>query len=347
MSIIKKLTAAVASLAIAFSLTACSDVSWACKINGTELKAGVYIYYEIMGKDAATSILSKQNFTDDIFTQSLDGKDMKTYIRDYAMDKCKRAVATNSMFDELGLTLSETDKKTIKKTVDDTWEQNGDKFTKFGVSKQSLTYIVENRTKENLVFEKYYGEGGLEAVSNSEINAQIPKDYARIKFIPFSIVDSTTGMKYEASKLAEIEKTAQGYVDRALKGEDFNKIIAEYTNNSFQQSVSDGNTDKYKNEVIVSNGYQSIEPDSVTEILKHTKNNDTFIVKGTTTYYVVNKLDILQRDDVTSQLKKAELVPLRADTFTAKVKAKYDAYTIEMNKAAFDKYDPQVVANRG
>ena len=154
-------------------------------------------------------------------------------------------------------------------------------------------------------------------------------------------------MKYEASKLAEIEKTAQGYVDRALKGEDFNKIIAEYTNNSFQASVSDSTEDTYKNEVIISNGYQSIEPDSVTEILKHTKVNDTFIVKGTTTYYVVNKLDILQRDDVTSQLKKAELVPLRADTFTAKVKARYDAYTIEMNKAAFDKYDPQVVANRG
>jgi len=347
MSIFKKLLAGISSIAIALSFTACADTSWASKINGTEIKAGVYIFYVFDGYNSATAKFTAEQLEGDIFKEKIEEKDVATYVKDYATDKTKRLVVINDKFDELGLTFDETSKKAVKLDLDTLWEKNGDYYSKQGISKSSLNYILQSNKKENLIFDKYYAKDGLEAVSQADIDTQIQKEYARAYILPISLKNAEGTV--DATSTADAQKKADDYLKRATDGENFSDLMDAYYKELNPQATEDSSTTElvpHKNEAIIFEGYQSIEESVVTEILEKTKLDEPVLIKGVSMYYVVKKLDILGRADVILDLTPSILRTLKFDDFDKMINGIYADYSFEMNEKAYERYSPEDVIKR-
>lgn len=227
MSILKKILAGVSAFAVALSLTACADTKWASKIDGTEIRAGIYIFYTIDGYSEASTKLNELEKTGDFFSQTLDEKDMRTYIKDYATNKCLRYIAIEKKFDELGLVLSDTDIKTINYNIETDWDQVEKIYTQNGVSKQSYTDVYTNSYKELLIFDKYYEADGIESISDDELKDYYAENNARVKYIPFTLKDKEGNLLKDADK-AKVIKMAEEYLARAKSGTDFATLMDEY-----------------------------------------------------------------------------------------------------------------------
>ena len=220
MSIKKKLIAGISALVMALSLTACADTTWANKVDGKTIKAGVYIYYTQQGyEDAREKLKTDSSVTEaNIFTKEIDSKSVSQYIEDYASQKCREIVAVEKKFKELGLEISEAEEKAIRKNVDALWESSGKDYKASGISKDSIEKIYRNEFMLDKLFTKYYDKGGLEEVKDEDINKELAKQYSRVKFLPLSIkgTDGTTSLS-DAEK-AEVEKQANQYIERIKKG---------------------------------------------------------------------------------------------------------------------------------
>jgi len=353
MSIIKKMLACVSSLAIAVSITACADTSWANKIDGTEIDAGVYIFYALEGYNEASTKLSETEYTGSIFDQKIEEKDVDTYVSDYATDRCKKTIAIDKKFDELGLTLSENDEKAIAVKVQSALDNAEDYYTKHGVSTKSLTRVVTTLTKQDLIFDKYYAEGGIEAVSQEDINAQLIKDYARIKPLRIALAKAD-GSEVDDARKTEVLNKANDYIKRVEDGENFDDIITEYyqeispvtDDSSSETDVAEEDIDPYKNEIVVYDGYQYMEADTITEILALNKYDEPTLIKTDDYYYVVEKLDILEREDITSDLISNVLLTLKFDDFEAMIESLSADYSVEINKDSYDRYSIQEILKK-
>lgn len=351
MSIKNKILAGISALTIALSFTACADTSWTGKINGKEIKAGVYLFYTIQGYNSAYSTLSTEGEVSDkiIFTKKIKDKDVSAYITDYADNMCKRMAAINAKFDELGLKFSETDNKTLKKTVEDEWDASGKEYTKKGIGKSSVTSIIETNLKEKLLFSKYYDKGGIEEVSQKALDDKLNEKYARVMLIPVSVQDAD-GKPVDDAKKAEALKKAESYVARAKSGEDFSAMFDEYYKEKYPGADSvatevDANS-KYKNEQIVYVGNNNIDPTTISEILKLPSDKQPTIVKGNNYYYVVEKLNILEREDIKESTRQVILDDLKSADFDKMAEGWYANYSIDKNTDAYSRYTPQKVMKR-
>ncbi len=343
MSKFKKILAAISSLAIALSLTACADTSWASKINGTEISAGVYIFYLINGqKDASTKVSDSSK---DVFSQKIGDVDATTYIKDYATNECKRLVAISDKFNQLGLALTDTDKKAIANTVNNIWDQNEKYYTNNGISKKSVSTIVDASTKETKIFEKLYEANGLEPVPQADIDAKFNSEYARIKMIPLPLTDKE-GNALSTEDKAKLLDKADAYSERLKKGEKFNDIYDEYLKSVSSSTDTSGTADDpYKNEMIVYSGYQYLDANTVSEALKM-KTNDILVLKSTSYYFLIQKLNLLERDDLKKNYRTTILHDIKDTDFEKILSDIYSKYTIEKNEDAYNRYDPKKVVNK-
>ena len=229
---IKKIVAGAASAAVVLSMTACADTTWSYKVGEEVIPAGVYIYYQTEGYAQAFSELVQQDYTiyytdDSILDMEMpDGTKVSDYINDYAVKSTKQYYAIEKMFDELGLEITEEENRNVLNTVNDAMNQNQDGYNNLGIASSSLKAVQLNAIKEDKIFEKYYEVGGLSGVSEDDIKNYFNTEYARAKIISFSLVDSE-GNALDDDAKAEMLEVANGYLERAKNGEDFDALIEE------------------------------------------------------------------------------------------------------------------------
>lgn len=351
MSIKKRIFALICSLTMILSFSACADTTWASKIEDTEISAGIFIYYTIQGYNSAYSILSAEDgFSEDaMFSQKIEEKDVSTYIEEFATNMCKQHVAISKTFEELGLTLSDSDNKAITNTLDSQWETNQEYYEKQGISEDSVKKIVIAAYKKNMIFDKYYAKGGLEEVSQDDINTEITKSYSRIKILPYYLMDET-GVALEDSKKQELMDEANATIAKINDGANFDDLIdaynAEQNSTDSTSATEEDEKDEFRNEMIVYDGYYYLSTDVVSKILALTDYNKPVLLEDDTAYYVIEKLDILERSDVVDQLTDTVLNTVKDAEFEKMVESWYADYSIEKNVDAYSRYSPQNVAKK-
>jgi hypothetical protein len=226
MSLFKKITAILMSAAILASLSACGESTrWGAKINGKELKAGIYIYYSMNAYYDAQEFL-KEGQTD-VFAINIEDKPAVKWMQDKATENMQEYVAVEEKFDELGLTLTEDEIKSAENMIEQMWEYYGSYYEEHGISKQSNIDIRLNALKKEAIFKHYYAEGGTEAVAEDTIRQYMKDNYAYVNYIAMQLKDGEGNLLKSDGK-AKIKEMAEDYIKRAKNGEDFNKIAAEY-----------------------------------------------------------------------------------------------------------------------
>ena len=136
----KKITAALtAALLCTASLTACSDTSYVMTVGDSKINAGIYIYNELTEMSyQMTMMYYQKGIKKDYFDQKVDGKAFDEYLSDYALTATKEYAAVVDKFNELGLTLSDEDIKSINDSISSTWDSQGEFYESEGISKESV-----------------------------------------------------------------------------------------------------------------------------------------------------------------------------------------------------------------
>ncbi len=232
--------AVVAAMVTAASFAGCtSSTDYAITANGEKINAGVYINYILneMSNEMYTLYYSGE-ITDmsECFDQEIDGVDFKTYVKDAAMEDTKELAAIRAKFDELGLTLSDEDQQEIEDSVSETWSDSSEFYEYEGISEESLTQCYEVSYMHDAIFDYYYAEGGIEEVSDDDIQEFINENYIRYKVI----YASKSTEEDEDTAEAEDEETLEllnSYVEEAegMSFEDFDTIIDEY--DAYQEAL--------------------------------------------------------------------------------------------------------------
>lgn len=237
----KKITAALtAALLCTASLTACSDTSYVMTAGDSKINAGIYIYNELTEMSyQMTMMYYQKGIKKDYFDQKVDGKAFDEYLSDYALTATKEYAAVVDKFNELGLTLSDEDIKSINDSISSTWDSQGEFYESEGISKESVKLALKGSKMREELFDYYYAEGGEEAVSDDEMVKYLDDNYLRYKSISFakttastdsssSATDSSTDSADAANEEAKAKRDEFLEKAQGVSFDDFDSIIDEY-----------------------------------------------------------------------------------------------------------------------
>lgn len=251
----KKITAALtAALLCTASLTACSDTSYVMTVGDSKINAGIYIYNELTEMSYQMTMMYYQNgITKDYFNQKVDGKAFDEYLSDYALTATKEYAAVVDKFNELGLTLSDEDIKSINDSISSTWDSQGEFYESEGISKESVKLALKGSKMREELFDHYYAEGGEEAVSDDEMVKYLDDNYLRYKSISFaktkastdsssSATDSSTDSADAANEEAKAERDEFLEKAQGVSFDDFDRIIDEYNDYVASKNATDSSS---------------------------------------------------------------------------------------------------------
>jgi hypothetical protein len=153
---------------------------------------------------------------------------------------------------------------------------------------------------------------------------------------------------------------AKDYQSRATK-ENFDDLIKEYndyyakvvaeakkdSSSSSSSSSSESSSseteekDPYANEHILQKGGSIPSKDVCNEIFEKCKVGETTIIEDDEVYYVVQRLDLLERTDLLESNYNSILYELKEDDFNQKMKEYAKTITFVKNEDAYNRYDPE------
>lgn len=350
MSKLKKVIAAVMAAMMIFTMTACKDTTWSVKNGETTIPVGVYIYYQNEAISNATQKVPSDS--QDMFKETIEEKDAVTWINDETKRLMNEHVVIVNKFDEMGLTFSEEEIKQIDVTLNNSWDSYQDYYESMGISKSSAKIAIESMYKYNKVFNAIYGEGGTQEVKESEVKNYLDDNYARVKYIAIQLKDGE-GNLFKSAQKAEAKKMAEDYISRS-EDESFNNLIDEYTDfyngeinkatdkDNSSEVVSSKSTEEsdYNYETILTKNTESPSKEVVEKAFSMKASNKPVLIEEDEVYYILQKLDIKERNDLVEDQKESIINEMKQQEFKDSIKEWGKALNLEYNEDAVKKYDP-------
>lgn len=377
----KKITAALtAALLCTASLTACSDTSYVMTVGDSKINAGIYIYNELTEMSyQMTMMYYQKGIKKDYFDQKVDGKAFDEYLSDYALTATKEYAAVVDKFNELGLTLSDEDIKSINNSISSTWDSQGEFYESEGISKESVKLALKGSKMREELFDHYYAEGGEEAVSDDEMVKYLDDNYLRYKSISFaktkastdsssSATDSSTDSADAANEEAKAKRDEFLEKAQGVSFDDFDRIIDEYNDYVASKKASDSSSatdsdssasdssssepDPYANEKMMNYGAMDDSQKDTTngKILKEVSGMSTDVAtayEDDNAYYILIKGDVKDRDTEYAKDNHEDLLKeMKSDEFQKKLTSWVEKLDIKVNNKAIKRYTPKVVYDK-
>ena len=369
MSIKKKIISCVAALALAVTsaatLSGCADVSYALTVDGETIPAGVYILYSGYAlSDAQDKLAEEQPDLDtsaegfDYYAQTVSGMSFAEYVEQETANYCKKYVATNRLFDELGIEFDATQQENLNNNINNQWDYSvsgwttylpylkgfstlGDYYQSIGVAKSSYKEVMSSSAKSGRIFSYYYGEGGVEEVPHSEIEKYVDENYTLARYISISLYDGEGELIEDEAELKILEELANGYVDDLNGGASYVEVYEKY-----EKYLSSKDEDKDEDEDeeehdredsdfdrIISKTATSPSKEFVEALFKQDKGTAA-LFKADTYYYVVQRLDITENEEYVDDYKDTALEALKGDELDGVIEAKCKDYGVSKNGSA-------------
>ena len=185
----KKFAALFLAVLLILSLTACGNSKkTALVISGTEIDSEIFTYY-------LDKVMSRP------IEYDLSDKPVKTELKRAAIIQCKKYLAANTLFRDMGLSLTSSEKVEIAQTVNDYWLRFENHYNNIGVSKQTLTKILTAKAYEDAVFAAKYDKGIENAAEE-----KILQDYFYENYISFRNVCAYFTSADGSTPLTQLEK---------------------------------------------------------------------------------------------------------------------------------------------
>ncbi len=372
-----KLTVLAICAALAASAASCGNTTaTALTVNGKDIRAGIYIYYQMQALSEAESKLSEeqpdldQNSEDfDIFKQSVESTPVSDWVNNRANELCREFAAKEAKFDEFGLSLTAEENAEIKSYVNSMWtEENiyaqylygvdvmSEYYEKYGIGKQSFQDIYTLSYKEKKIFSHLYGEGGTQEVSAEELNTSVKENYALVKYFEVDLTDQTAQyyvdklnggtpfaeVKQEYDMAKELEEVNAAMKEAEAAGEEYTgkkpeEITAELAEESSLQTVIKKDSTSPSEDFVKAVFEMAAGENKVITVSEETSEDGA--AKSKT--YAVSRLDITSDESVMEARRETELHSLKDEEFNKMISDLGAGYEVSENSAAIKKYKPE------
>ncbi len=375
-SSLKRTLATALCGAMILSAASCgSNTKTALTVDGDELSAGIYIYYQMSALGEAQEKLaeeqpaldtSAENF--DITAYSVEGTPVCEWVKNKAIEQCRRYVAINKKFDELGLALTADESSEINEYVNGLWtEENmyaqyiygvdiiGEYYEQYGIGEQSFKNVYTLAYKEDKVFDAIYGEGGSLEVPADELKASVVEKYALVKYL--EIEDGYDAQKYysmlgEGKSFSEMKQAYDTDVELAeieaemaeaeANGEEYDGILPEElvvtaSEESELESVIEKDLPDPSEEFVEAVFAMDIGESTIISVPNESTDENGNNVT-TFSFYVASRLDITEDEETFTGYCGTVLHDRKDEEFDESIKADGAALSVTENSAAMSRY---------
>ena len=192
MKLVKKATALLAVCALAIGMTACGTSSGSkivAENENTKITMGAYAYCMYSAYYQASYYVP--DATQSILSQEINGQSAEDWMRDRALESMKSMFIVDAKAAELGVSLTDEERKAIDSNMDSSWNTSQDSIKQlmsYGVTKEGVKQLYyEFNTKYTKIFQTLYGEGGEKAVSAEDKKAHLIENYTDFAYFTKSV----------------------------------------------------------------------------------------------------------------------------------------------------------------
>lgn len=155
-----------------------------------------------------------------------------------------RYVTINSEFNNRNLSLTPAQKSDLSSDVDDLWHLYGIHYQKAGISKQTLYKIETSKVYEETLLDYYYGQGGVEPVSEDELKKYFKSHYIAVSYVTeylFNIDETGTTVPMTDTEKATIINGFANSAGLVNTGTPIEAATTKEVHNAIINSSYDGN----------------------------------------------------------------------------------------------------------
>lgn len=235
------------------------------KLDDITVGYGEFRYYFLYEKKATEDAVTADLAT--YWNEKTEKALLDTVIEDLKASKAITAFAGS-----IGLKIDEEDMKQVDERIDYLYDYYGedyfaDYFAKQNLDKATLRILLTDSYAQNKLFYYYFDkETGTERWDDAKLKEFFEENYLRCKHI---LVKFPTGAD-DAAKAETLEKAKDVY-KKAIAGEDFDKLIADYGEDPGMTSNPDGYT--FTEGTMVQSFYEgtkALEIDGISEPIEST-----------------------------------------------------------------------------
>ncbi|MBQ6947468.1 MAG: hypothetical protein IJN42_05415, partial [Clostridia bacterium] len=246
---VSKWLCAALVVALCITMGGCvSKNSYCVKTDKHSISAGMYIYQLTQQK---SQYLSQNSMTEGAETWDEEYSDEMTigeYIQTMTVNSLVSSLVWRTQFDRLNLKFSEEEQKNIEESIESMVKASGGEeavkkaVADYGIGYDEFLESVYYDTQKILkVVDYYFGEKGVEPVSEEEIFEYFKDNYTRCKHILISTQDAE-GSTLTDDDMKAARSEAQKVFELAQKADDtaFEKLIKQYNDDEGVASFPDG-----------------------------------------------------------------------------------------------------------
>ncbi|MBQ4574376.1 MAG: hypothetical protein IJA85_04185 [Clostridia bacterium] len=248
-------TLILALLLVLFSFAGCSGKGGRAVMEYGDyaITEEMYAYWMVSMKSYFLEYYADAEDTDEFWSSTLDdGSTMEEYVTEIVNNNVRNYLIAQSLFDEYGITLTQTALDDINLQVSDMIDYYGSRaeanaaFGTYGINLDILEQIVTAEKKLECVYDFLYGDTiGIEKPTDEELDTYYKANYMRIKYIYINLTDrfvfdengnitydekgyyKTTPLTEE--EIAEKRTKVENALSRANAGENFDALVEEFT----------------------------------------------------------------------------------------------------------------------
>ena len=342
MKLVKKATALLAVCAIAIGMTACGTGSGneiVAENENTKISMGAYAYSMYSAYYQASYYVP--DTTQSILSQEIDGQPAEDWMRDRALESMKSMFIVDAKAAELGITLTDEERKNIDTNMDSSWntrDESTKQLISYGVTKEGVKQLYyEFNTKYTKIFQTLYGEGGEKAVSIEDKKNYLVENYTDFAYFTKSVSSLSDEDKAAAKEIlngfaASINdgtKTMEGVAQEYKTSEN---LSADPLKTNVTNLSTDTQYAQYYSEMVAA--LQEMQPD------------EARVVETSSSYILVVKNDINATADEKLKDESIELqvlAALKEQEYINDMNAMLESYTnYTLHEDVINSFDPAV-----
>ena len=337
-------------------LTGCGATTSAMTFGKVKITSNMYCYW--MSKYKAMYLYSMFGTTADnpqywssMMTDTITVGD---YLGAMAASQIMQNAIMLGLFEEYQLTVSNDKLNEIDQAIDTKITQAGSKsalnsaLSPYGVNVNMLKDIYIAEAKISAVQDYLYGENGIDAATDTEVEQYFNSNYYRCKHILIRTdvryekdengdpIVNDEGTAYKTIELTEAEKQAQKELaadleKRIAAGEDYDKLVAEYSEDTGMQHFEDG--------YYITSACTFL-PSEITSAVMKMNVGDTQTVETSYGISIVRRYE-LKADAYNTEPYKSELIgDLKATVNAVKLQSLVSGYadSVVINKEVINDY---------
>lgn len=337
MNLFKKITAGLLSAATLVSFAGCSgsDTSWTYKLGDYTVTSGMYVGLSLTAYQEAQA-LEGFDASKTPFDQQLEGEDGLKWVTDEAESLARNYLAIEQKFDEMGLTVDEESQKAIDANAEAYYNYLDQiyGYADKGFGLESYKKLQLNQYKSSSIFNKTYGKGGSEEVSDEELKDFFYSDYAKVFYIPVKTTETAEDGTQSNRDQADIDADIEMLTQRLEAGDDFQAILDDY----FAGEETIPTASQYY--AIVKKG-DSQTPQAILDFAFDSEIGEVGTSIDSTASFILKKMDITESEEDFTNNRDNILSALKSEEFNARIDEWGNAIEPEKNEKALSKHSPK------